>query len=389
MEVYAGRHIPCAFQSLLRRVEVWQGDTGTLLRGIAEEPVWREDCGADWEGKCSHSTKTKADKYCRVSVQICRAQQIPSKEIKSKAHCVGWQKGQSLLGSLHGQLTKQVEAHKAMVYLPVAPRNTKTQELTTVRLLLRMNYNYISFQLFITGILPSSSPATLEAACPTGPWGTRGRRGWSSGLVPRPGCLPTVRLCGMWAQTVPSLPAMSLLLLTLTPSASLLCRSTRWQGTLHGEREQSKPRHSTEWHQLVRSPPPLAESPAKKAASYREAPPRKSRSHGCLWPRRQHIIDPHSVLSIPATTPLLSERFFLLVSCWGGFFTQVSKTTRTNIGTLPSLTSKFKYLRLDNDTDFFNFFFPLKNCCGFAATLRIVICIVWFWTYPSFDGGKG
>ncbi|KAI1241041.1 hypothetical protein IHE44_0009500 [Lamprotornis superbus] len=40
----------------------------------------------------------------------------------------------------------------------------------------------------------------------------------------------------------------------------------------------------------------------------------------------------HSVLSIPATTPLLlSERFFLLVSCWGGFFTQVSKTTRTNI----------------------------------------------------------
>lgn len=306
------------------------------------------------------STKTKADKYYRVSVQICRGQQIPSKEIKSKAHYVGWQKGQTLLGSLHGQLTRKVEAHKAIVYLPIAPRNTKTQELVTAMLLLRMNCNYISFQLFITGISPSSSPATLEAACPNGPWGRRGRRGWSSGLVPRPGCLPSMRLCGMWAQAVPSLPAVSLLLLTLTPSACLLCRSARWQGTLHGEREQSKPRHSTEWHQLVRSPPPLAGSPAKKAASCHEAPPRKSRSHGCLWPRRQHIIDPHSVLSIPATTPLLlSERFFLLVSCWGGFFTRVSKTTRTNIGTLPSLTSKFRYLRLDNETDFFKIFFFL------------------------------
>lgn len=28
-----------------------------------------------------------------------------------------------------------------------------------------------------------------------------------------------------------------------------------------------------------------------------------------------------------------------------------------------------------------SFFNLLKNCCGFAATLRIVICIVWFWTY--------
>lgn len=251
---------------------------------------------------------------------------------------------------------------KQWVYLPVAPRKTETQELITARVLLRMNYNYISFHLFITGIPSSSTPAALEAVCPDGPWGTRGRRGWSGGLVPQPGCLPTVRLCGNWAQAVPSLPAMSLLPLTLTPSACLLCRSTRWQGTLHGEREQSKPRHSTEWHQLVRSPPPLAESPAKKAASCHEAPPRKSRSHGCLWPRRQHIMDPHSVLSIPATTPLLlSERFFLLVSCWGGFFTRVSKTTWTNIGTFPSLTSKFRYLRLDNDTDFFKFFFLWKT----------------------------
>lgn len=96
----------------------------------------------------------------------------------------------------------------------------------------------------------------------------------------------------------------------------------------------------------------------------------------------------HTVCSAFLQPPLFSskERFFLLVSCWGGFFTLVSKTTRTNIGTFSSLTSKFRYLRLDNDTDFF---FSLKNCCGFAATLRIVICIVWFWTYSSFDGGKG
>lgn len=31
-----------------------------------------------------------------------------------------------------------------------------------------------------------------------------------------------------------------------------------------------------------------------------------------------------------------------------------------------------------------NRFFFKKNCCGFAATLRIVICIVWFWTYSRF-----
>lgn len=63
----------------------------------------------------------------------------------------------------------------------------------------------------------------------------------------------------------------------------------------------------------------------------------------------------HTVCSAFLRPPLFSskERFFLLVSCWGGFFTLVSKTTWTNIGTFPSLTSKFRYLRLDNDTDFF------------------------------------
>lgn len=185
----------------------------------------------------------------------------------------------------------------------------------------RMNYYYISFQLFITGIPPSSSPATSEALCPNGPWGMKGSRGWSSGLVSQPGRWLRVRLQAMWAQAVPSLPAMSLPPLALTTSACLLCRNTCRQGTLHGEREQSKPRHSTEWHQLVRSPPPLAKSPAKKAASRHEAPPRKPRSHGCLWPRRQHIMDPHSVLSIPATTPLLLQgTFFPLGFLLGGIF---------------------------------------------------------------------
>lgn len=41
-------------------------------------------------------------------------------------------------------------------------------------------------------------------------------------------------------------------------------------------------------------------------------------------------------------------------------------------------------MRLEDDTDlktktvFLNLF---KNCCGFAATRRIVICIVRFWTF--------
>lgn len=149
---------------------------GGLARGY-RHTVERDCRGASVKGrswsrlrrKMCPSTKTKADTYYRVSVQIYRGQQIPSKEIKSKARCVGRQKGESLLGSLHGQLTREGKAHKAMVYLPTAPRNTKTQELMTARLLLRMNYNYISFQVFIAGIPQSSSPAALEAACPNGP----------------------------------------------------------------------------------------------------------------------------------------------------------------------------------------------------------------------------
>lgn len=138
-------------------------------------------------------------------------------------------------------------------------------------------------------------------------------------LVSLPSCLPSVRLRASSGRAQP--PAMSLPLLTLTTSPCLLCRNAHQQGTLHGEREQSKPRHSTEWHQLVRSPPPLAKSPAKKAASCHEAPPRKPRSHGCLWPRRQHIMDPHSVLSIPATTPLLLQgTLFPLGFLLGGIF---------------------------------------------------------------------
>lgn len=63
----------------------------------------------------------KADKCCRVSVQICRGQQIPSKEIESKAPYVGRERGQSLLGSLHGQLTREAEAHEAMGVSPSSP----------------------------------------------------------------------------------------------------------------------------------------------------------------------------------------------------------------------------------------------------------------------------
>lgn len=35
-------------------------------------------------------------------------------------------------------------------------------------------------------------------------------------------------------------------------------------------------------------------------------------------------------------------------------------------------------IRIGKQKSFLSLF---KNCCGFAATLRIVICIVWFWTY--------
>lgn len=70
-----------------------------------------------------------------------------------------------------------------------------------------------------------------------------------------------------------------------------------------------------------------------------------------------------------------------------GFFTLVSKTTWTNIGTF-SLPD-FKVQIFETGQWYGFFFFFSKNCCGFAATLRIVICIVWFWTYSSFDGGKG
>lgn len=78
----------------------------------------------------------------------------------------------------------------------------------------------------------------------------------------------------------------------------------------------------------------------------------------------------HTVCSAFLRPPLFSskERFFLLVSCWGGFFTLVSKTTRTNIGTFPSLTSKFRYLRLDNDMDFFLiFFFSFEKLLWFCC----------------------
>lgn len=176
--------------------------------------------------------------------------------------------------------------------------------------------------------------------------------------------------------------------LALTLSPLLLCRNAHRQGTLHGEREQSKPRHSTEWHQLVRSPSPLAKSQANKAASHHDVPPRKPQSHGCLWPRRQHIMDPHSVLSIPATTPSSPPRnafssWFLAAGIFHPGFKNHMDQHRYFFP--PWLQSSDIW----DWTVIWIFFFFSKNCCGFAATLRIVICIVWFWTYSSFDGGKG
>lgn len=63
--------------------------------------------------------------------------------------------------------------------------------------------------------------------------------------------------------------------------------------------------------------------------------------------------------------------------------TKHQQATRTNVGILPAPSSRlssrgWKMIRIGKQKSFLNLF---KNCCGFAATLRIVICIVWFWTY--------
>lgn len=68
----------------------------------------------------------------------------------------------------------------------------------------RMNYYYISFQLFIAGIPPSSFPATSEAACTDSPCSTRGSRGRSSGLVSLPGCPPSMKLHASSGGTQPT-----------------------------------------------------------------------------------------------------------------------------------------------------------------------------------------
>lgn len=95
---------------------------------------------------------------------------------------------------------------------------------------------------------------------------------------------------------------------------------------------------------------------------------RKPQSHGCLWLRRQPMMDLRSVLLIPTATS--SSPWRNMFSSWflaGGFFPLVSKTIRTNVGTFPSLTSRFRYLRLDNDMEllFVCLFFQklLWFCC--------------------------
>lgn len=81
-------HVPSSLcfkeGGVLEVLEFWN----TVERGCRRPSVK----GRSWSRlrrKMCPSTKTKADKYYRVSVQICRGQQIPSKEIKSKAHYVG------------------------------------------------------------------------------------------------------------------------------------------------------------------------------------------------------------------------------------------------------------------------------------------------------------
>lgn len=153
-----------------------------------------------------------------------------------------------------------------------------------------------------------------------------------------------------------------------------------WQGTLHGEREQSKSCYFTKWHQLVHSSPLPVKSQQSHFLSFVLSEGRVKSLGAFGSEDSKHIMDPtmythHSYDIIP----------FPLVSCRWRIFLWFLKPHGPMYVLFSSLTPRFRYLRLDNEVDIF-----FKNCCGFAATLRVVICIVWFRTYLCFWWqGKG